>query len=106
MMTAAARRQIMGSRTVFALFAAFCYATLPAPLIAEQTQSKAAKDPNEKICENQTVIGSRLATHRVCATRAEWVEKRRLDKDAVDSAQRSPNTGCMTINTHSGPPAC
>jgi hypothetical protein len=93
----------MGSRTVFALIAAVGCAFLSAPLVAEQLQSKPAKDPNEKICENQTVIGSRLATHRVCATRAEWVEKRRLDRDAVDSAQRSPNTGCMTINTSSTP---
>jgi hypothetical protein len=96
----------MRSRTRFALFAAFCYAALPTPLIAGQAQSKAAKDPNEKVCENQTVIGSRLATHRVCATRAEWVEKRRLDREAVDSAQRSPNTGCQTVNTYIPAPAC
>jgi hypothetical protein len=105
-MAAAARRQIMGIRTVFLLFATLGCASIPAPLIAEQAQSKPAKDPNEKICENQTVIGSRLATHRVCATRAEWVEKRRLDREAVDSAQRSPKTGCQTINTYVAAPAC
>lgn len=96
----------MGIRTAFALFAAIGCAALPTALIAEQGQSKPAKDPNEKVCENQPVIGSRLATHRVCATRAEWVEKRRLDRDAVDSAQRSPNTGCQTINTYVPAPAC
>jgi len=48
---------------------------------------KDAKDPNEWICEKQTVIGTRLTTRRVCATRAEWDEKRRQDKDAIDRAQ-------------------
>ena len=93
----------MGLKRGLVLFAALGCAALPAPLMAGEAKPKAAQDPNEKICENQTVIGSRLATHRVCATRAEWVEKRRLDRDAVDSAQRSPNTGCQTINTASTP---
>lgn len=94
----------MGSRTAFALLMLSSYALAPAPLLAEETQS--TKDPNERICEKQTVVGSRLATRRVCATRAEWEEKRRLDKDAVDSAQRAPNGPCQTINTHTGAPAC
>jgi len=58
---------------------------------------KDPKDPNEKICEKQSVLGSRLATRRVCATRAEWEEKRRLDKEAIDQGQRSaclPSAGC------------
>jgi hypothetical protein len=93
----------MGLKRAFMLFAALGCAALPTPVMAEDAKPKPAQDPNEKICENQTVIGSRLATHRVCATRAEWVEKRRLDRDALDSAQRSPNTGCMTINTPSTP---
>jgi hypothetical protein len=70
---------------------------LSAPLVAKPANPKPAKDPNEKICEKQPVIGSRLATRRVCATRAEWEEKRRLDKEAIDIAQKSactPQAGC------------
>lgn len=58
---------------------------------------KDPKDPNEKVCEKQSVLGSRLKTRRVCATRAEWAEMRRLDKEAIDEAQRSacqPSAGC------------
>lgn len=94
----------MDSRMAFALLLVSSFALAPAPLLAEQGQSP--KDPNERICEKQTVVGSRLSTRRVCATRAEWEEKRRLDKEAVDRAQMSPNTGCQTVNTHSGAPAC
>lgn len=48
---------------------------------------KATKDPNEKVCENQTVLGSRLARRRVCATRGEWAERRRAERDIVDRTQ-------------------
>lgn len=94
----------MRLRIGFTLLAAFGAATVAAPLSAEQ--SSPVKDPNEKICENQTVIGSRLAKRRVCATRSEWAEKRRLDREATDRAQMSPNSGCQTVNTHTGAPAC
>jgi len=88
----------------FALLAATSCAFLAAPLFADQAQSKPAKDPNERICENQSIVGSRLATRRVCATRAEWAEKRRLDKEAIDQGQRS---ACMmTHNGGTGRPGC
>jgi hypothetical protein len=81
-------------RMAIALLAA-C-STFATPLLA-QGQAKPAKDPNEKICEKQSIVGSRLATRRVCATRAEWAEKRRLDREAIDQGQRSPcvkGAGC------------
>lgn len=94
----------MGLKTAVTLLAALGYATLPAPLIAGDAKSKPVKDPNEKVCENQSIVGSRLATRRVCATRAEWQEKRRLDKDAIDQGQRS---ACMlTHNGGTGQPSC
>jgi hypothetical protein len=75
--------------------------SLAAPLMAGEAKTKPEpapiKDPNERVCEKISVIGSRLATRRVCATRAEWDEKRRLDKEAVDLAQKSactPQGGC------------
>ena len=54
---------------------------------------KKSKDPNEVVCEKQTV-----ATRKVCATRAEWAERRRLDKEAIDQGQRS---ACMVTTTGS-----
>ena len=46
-------------------------------------------DPNERICENIIVTGSRIASRRFCGTRAEWQEKRRLDRQMIDEIQRS-----------------
>ena len=76
---------------------------LAPPLSAGETP-KGTKDPNEVVCEKQTIIGSRLATRRVCATRAEWAEKRRLDREAIDQGQRS---ACMvTGSSKTGQAAC
>lgn len=61
-------------------------------------------DPNERICENITPIGSRLATKRFCGTRAEWEDRRRQDREAVEAAQRSPCV--LTHNSGSGRPSC
>jgi hypothetical protein len=78
------------------------------PAIAQSTQAQPTQsvpasntnvgDPNEKICENITPIGSRLATKRFCGTRAEWEDRRRQDREATENAQRSP---CM-ISRNSG----
>ena len=68
------------------------------------SQQKPAADPNEKICEDIVQTGSRLATKRICATRSEWEEKKRQDRDAVDKAQLGP---CMTTHTSaSGKASC
>ena len=58
----------------------------------EQSKTK-IPDPNEKICESLTVVGSRLATRRVCATRAEWADHRRQDREETEKAQR---LGCLS----------
>ena len=63
-------------------------------------------DPNQRICEDVTQVGSRLSTKRICATRAEWAEKRKQDRETIDEAQRSAHIGCSVVNTHSGTPAC
>jgi hypothetical protein len=61
-------------------------------------------DPNERICEKITLVGSRLATKKFCGTRAEWAERKRQDREALEAAQRSP---CMlTHNSGNGKPAC
>ena len=63
-----------------------------------------ARDPNERVCEVYTPIGSRLGSKKVCGTRAEWAEKRRLDKEAIDRAQ----VGACMIQTSgkTGKPGC
>lgn len=74
---------------------------LVAPALAQQTASPAAptpkaKDPNEVICEKQEVLGSRLAVRRVCMTRAEWAEHKRLQRQTIDKTQVGacqPGTG-------------
>lgn len=63
-----------------------------------------AGDPNEKICENIVVTGSRLATKRFCGTRAEWADRKRQDREALESAQKSPCV--LTHNGSGGQPSC
>lgn len=65
-------------------------------------------DPNEKVCENLTMVGSRLAKKRVCATRAEWEERRREDRQAVDQIQKQIVGPCQTTpgSRGGGPVAC
>ena len=46
-----------------------------------------AKDPNRMVCEKQQVVGSRLATKRVCMTAAEWDAKRLEERQAIDKTQ-------------------
>ena len=61
-------------------------------------------DPNERICENITPVGSRLATKRFCGTRAEWADRKRQDREALEAAQKGP---CVVSTTGStGRPAC
>ena len=52
-----------------------------------ETQAPKKADPNEVVCEKIEVLGSRLAVKRVCMTRSEWAERRRLDRQDIDKAQ-------------------
>ncbi len=68
------------------------------PAVAQASDSKKkSKDPNEVVCEKQEVLGSRVATKRICMTRAEWAEKRRLERLEIDKAQtaRGSCDGCQ-----------
>jgi hypothetical protein len=73
-----------------------------AQLAAEPAAKPPKGDPNEVVCEKITAIGSRVATKRVCATRAEWAEKRKLDKEAIEQAQRMGNGPCQTTGSSAG----
>jgi hypothetical protein len=89
-----------------------CLSLIASPGFAETTQpasngSTAAADPNEKVCQNETVVGSRLAKRRVCATRAEWEERNRQDRQVVEQAQRMIGGPCSTVaNKNVGGPSC
>lgn len=77
---------------------------LAAPVFGQQpapyeTQSDASADPNARICEDIVQTGSRIATKRFCATKAEWEDKKRQDREAVEKAQLSP---CVLTHTEVG----
>jgi len=74
-----------------AMIAATCLSRASASQ-AEDNKAKKAPDPNEKVCETIKPVGSRLATKRVCATRAEWADKRKQDREETEKAQR---LGCL-----------
>lgn len=59
--------------------------------------SQKVGDLNERICENLTIVGSRLSVKRVCATRAEWAERKREDRQVMDQAQQGRH--CGSVNT-------
>lgn len=92
------------------LFALAIVAVIPATAAtpsAVQQQSSTASDANEKICESISVIGSRLAKKRVCATRAEWEEQRRQDRQAMEQIQKQIGGPCSVVaNKNIGAPSC
>lgn len=73
-----------------------------------QAQSpRPAADPNQRICETETVIGSRLATRKICGTRAEWAERRKQDRQTVEEIQRLQGQPCINSTVSSGAaPTC
>jgi len=44
-------------------------------------------DPNEVVCERQEVLGSRLASKRVCMTRSQWADMKSQDRQNIERAQ-------------------
>ncbi len=54
------------------------------------------KDPNEVVCERQEETGSRLSSVRVCKTRAQWAEDRRLTRQEIEQVQTQ--RGCQDTN--------
>lgn len=61
--------------------------TAAAPAAPSADPGKKAKDPNEIVCEKQQEPGSRLASAKVCHTRAEWADLRHQDRQMIDRAQ-------------------
>jgi hypothetical protein len=65
-----------------------------------------AHDPNERVCENIVMVGSRLAKKRFCGTRAEWEARQKQDRDVIEDAQRHAAAPCNAVLTHTGAPNC
>lgn len=72
-------------RIAVVVFAAL--ALVPAVAAAEVKKTD-NKDPNRIICEKQEVVGSRLATKKICMTAAEWDDRKREDREAIEKGQR------------------
>ena len=70
---------------------------VPALAVDENQPASKAKDPNQVVCEKIKELGSRVSTKRICMTRSEWAEKRRLERMEIDRAQvnRGSCDGCQ-----------
>ena len=77
----------------------------PAPPAA-QPQQQPGYDPNERICENITMTGSRIAVKRICATRAEWAERRLSDRQDAERIQVGISGSICSEDKASGRPMC
>ncbi len=55
------------------------------PIIVRGTHAR--YDPNEIVCRSLAETGSRLRTQRTCATRAQWSESLRQDRQAIERIQ-------------------
>ena len=49
--------------------------------------AKAVDPMNQVVCQKESVVGSRLATRRVCMTRHEWLERQSTDRQDTEKAQ-------------------
>jgi predicted secreted protein len=52
-----------------------------------QGQAKSADPMSEVVCQKQEIVGSRLATRRICMTRQQWLEQRSSDRQDTEKAQ-------------------
>jgi hypothetical protein len=68
------------------------------PGIVRPSQPQIAKsglDPTEVLCEKIEQIGTRLRSDRVCMTRSQWSEQKRLNREEVDRVQTRRSCGPM-----------
>jgi hypothetical protein len=61
--------------------------------VAAQPGTVKGPDPTEVVCEKVEVIGTRLASNRVCMTRAQWAEQKRQNRDEVERVQTRRDCG-------------
>ena len=56
-------------------------------VVQGELQKNKAPNQDEVVCEKEQDPSSRLVSHRVCKTRAEWAEQRRLQQQEVYQIQ-------------------
>lgn len=97
----------MSKTPVLAIAAILLFAGFVPSAAAAQT-TKAPADPNAKVCETVSQVGSRLSKKKICATRAEWAEMKRQDREATNEAQRAARIGCSLApaSTNGPVPSC
>jgi hypothetical protein len=88
-----------GSAIAMAGLLAAAAAQQPASNPPAKSSQRAAADPNERVCEDIIQTGSRIASRRYCGTRAQWEDRKRQDREAVEKAQLSPCVVTQTSNT-------
>jgi invasion protein IalB len=59
----------------------------PTQTAPQQPSAKQTPDPNEVVCEKEQDSGSRLVTRRICMTRSQWAEQRRLNRQDIEKIQ-------------------
>ena len=67
-------------------------AQAPPPPVSEVPQRAPNNDPNQVVCEVEKNVQSRLASRRVCRTRADWADRRDASRQFTDKMQSpAPN---------------
>lgn len=69
------------------------------PVVAKTAAQPGAvkgQNPTEMVCEKVEVMGTRLASNRVCMTRAEWAQRKRDDRGEVERVQTQRGCGANT----------
>lgn len=51
------------------------------------SKKRKPRDPNEQVCKNEEVLGSRLAVRRVCMSRSEWAQRQFEDRQRTEQTQ-------------------
>ena len=95
----------MKASSILALGAALAFSANSAASGQASDQStppatKQAADPNRPVCQKVEVIGSRLATKRICMSHAQWLELQRHDREETEKMQtQRPCNGEMPTTT-------
>lgn len=79
-----------------ALIATAALAQAPADT---QTSTSSNGDLNQIVCVNERVTGSRVATQRVCRTRAEWAELAAQTRQNLNRTQSFKPVVCADTGT-------
>lgn len=67
-----------------------CMALIPSMALAAGTSTgKQEKKGSDMICRTQDVTGSRLESKRVCMTRDQWEQSRRMMREEIEKGQNN-----------------